>query len=103
MVELKPGSRWKSAVSEVEVVVVKPPTSPVTLECGGQPMIPIDAEPTAGAALDPSQAEETLIGKRFADTTSGLELLATKGGTGTLAADGTPLPIKGAKPLPASD
>jgi hypothetical protein len=102
-VELKPGSRWKSAVSEVEVVVVKPPGSPVTLECGGQPMIAIDAERPAGAELDPAKAEPTLIGKRFADPESGLELLATKGGAGTLAADGTALPLKDAKPLPASD
>ena len=33
----------------------------------------------------------------------GLELLVTRQGAGTLALDGKPLPVKGARPLPASD
>ena len=53
--------------------------------------------------LDPAFAEATPIGKRFADEETGLELLATKGGAGTLARDGIKIPLKDAKPLPASD
>jgi hypothetical protein len=49
------------------------------------------------------QRDGTLLGKRYADEDLGVEVLCTKAGTGTLALDGTPLPIKAAKPLPASD
>ena len=45
----------------------------------------------------------SLIGKRFADADSGLELLVTKAGAGTLALDGVAIPLKEAKPLPSSD
>src|SRR3989344_4411316 len=38
--DLKPGSRWKSAVCDAELVVVRAPKSPVSLECGGHPVIP---------------------------------------------------------------
>jgi hypothetical protein len=45
----------------------------------------------------------SLLGKRYSDDELGLELLCTKGGEGTLAVNGTPLPLRDAKPLPASD
>ncbi len=45
----------------------------------------------------------TLLGKRYVDEQTGLEVLCTKPGTGSLAADGRPLTIKAPKPLPASD
>jgi hypothetical protein len=101
--ELKPGSRWRSAVCATEVVVVKAPTADVSLECGGHPMVPIDADRPAGLELDPGFAEPTKMGKRFADPDTGIELLATKGGDGTLAVNGTVVPAKDAKPLPSSD
>ena len=41
--------------------------------------------------------------KRFADAESGIEVLATKGGAGSLSLDGQPLALKDAKPLPSSD
>ena len=103
MSELKPGTRWRSAVCSTEVIVVKAPGSDVRLECGGHPMVPIDAEPPSGLTLDPGFSEGTKIGKRFAEADSGIELLATKGGDGTLALDGTAIPLKDAKPLPSSD
>jgi hypothetical protein len=43
------------------------------------------------------------LGKRYADEGLGLELLVTKPGKGTVAIGGAPLPLEGAKPLPASD
>jgi hypothetical protein len=101
--ELKPGSRWRSAVCATEVVVVKAPADAVSLECGGHPMVPIDAEPPAGLAIEADFAGGTPIGKRYADEDSGLELLASKGGDGTLAVNGVAVPLKGAKPLPSSD
>ena len=101
--QLKPGSRWRSAVCSTEVVVVKAPGEPVSLECGGHPMVPQGDEPPAGLAVDPGFAEGTKMGKRFADPDSGIELLATKGGDGTLAVGGVAVPLKDAKPLPSSD
>jgi hypothetical protein len=44
-----------------------------------------------------------LLGKRYADETTGLEVLCTKPGAGPLAVDGRELQVKGPKPLPASD
>ena len=101
--ELKAGSRWRSAVCDTEVVVVRAPSGSPALECGGQPMVPHDAEKPAGAALDPAHSDGTQMGKRFADPDSGIEVLATKGGAGSLSLDGTALPLKDAKPLPSSD
>src|SRR4051812_36277366 len=101
--ELKAGSRWRSAVCDTEVVVVRAPAASVSLECGGQPMIPHDAERPDGGSVDAAHAGGTQMGKRFADPESGIEVLATKGGAGSLALDGQPLALKDAKPLPSSD
>jgi len=101
--ELKAGSRWRSAVCDTEVVVVRAPSGAASLECGGQPMVPHDAEKPAGAQLDPAHSEGTQMGKRFADPDTGIEVLATKGGAGSLSLDGKSLPLKDAKPLPSSD
>jgi hypothetical protein len=46
---------------------------------------------------------DILLGKRYADESSGLEVLCTKPGPGPLTVDGRPLEVKGPKPLPASD
>jgi len=89
---LKPGSRWRSAVCATEVVVVKAPGEGVSLECGGHPMVSIDDDPPTGLSLDPAFAEGTKMGKRFADPDSGIELLATRGGDGTLAVNGVAVP-----------
>jgi hypothetical protein len=42
------------------------------------------------------------MGKRYVDAT-GAEVLVTKAGVGTLTLASTPLVLKDAKPLPASD
>ncbi|HXX89344.1 MAG TPA: hypothetical protein VEI83_03860 [Acidimicrobiales bacterium] len=100
--ELTAGSRWKSAVCDTEVVVVRPPDAPAHLGCGGADMVPLDAERTGGDP-DPAYAGGTQMGKRYADEASGLEVLCTKAGAGTLTLDGTVIELKGAKPLPSSD
>ncbi len=101
--ELKAGSRWASAADDTEVIVVKPPgVAGLTLECGGHPMVPSGTAKPAGLEVDPSLLGGTAIGKRFAHE-SGLEVLCTKAGAGTVAVDGTPLALKDAKPLPSSD
>ncbi len=98
---LKAGSRFKSAVSDVQVMVVKAPAGEHELRCGGADMI----APTAAAdgALDAGDAGEVLIGKRYVNEDESLELLCTKGGKGTIVFNGTALDIKQAKQLPSSD
>lgn len=101
--ELKPGSRWKSAVCDTEVVVVRSTANPVTLECGGHAMIAHAEAKPAGLSVSADHAAGTQAGKRFADDVSGLEVLCTKGGAGSLSIDGRPIGAKEAKKLPASD
>src|ERR1700744_3247465 len=100
--ELKPGSRWKSAVCDAEVVVVRAVKDPVQLECGGQPMVAHNAEKPGGAAISPDFSGGTQAGKRFSDEVSGLEVLCTRGGSGWLSIDGRAIGAKEAKKLPAS-
>ena len=66
-------------------------------------MVALDAEASAGGAVDPAHSEGTQLGKRYADDALGLELLCTKAGEGSLSVDGAPLGLKDAKPLPSSD
>ena len=44
---------------------------------------------------------KVLVAEKIGD--SGIELLCTKAGEGSLSLDGAPLPLKEAKPLPSSD
>ena len=97
--DLKPGSRWKSAVCDTEVVVVRPPKTPATLECGGYQMVPHAEPKPEGKAI----AEGSAAGKRYADEETGMEVLCTKAGQGTLTIGGRPIGAKEAKKLPASD
>jgi len=101
--ELKAGSRWRSAVCDTEVVVVRAPAGAVELECGGHPMVPLDAERPEGLSLKEDFAGGTLLGKRYAVADAGLELLCTKPGQGSLTLAGEPIGLKEAKPLPSSD
>ena len=101
--DLRPGLKLHSAVCDTQVVVVRAPASAVELGCGGAPLLADGDDVPADATLDPALAEGTLIGKRYAEEDIGIELLCAKGGAGTLTCNGTPLLVKGAKPLPASD
>lgn len=101
--ELKPGSRWKSATCGAEMVVVRPPKQAGELQCGGAAVIPqADANEPSGE-IDPAHANGVMIGKRYVDTNSGMEVLGAKPGKGSLAFNGSVLTLKEAKPLPASD
>jgi hypothetical protein len=99
---MKPGQRLTGVADDTEVVVVRAPTGPVEVSCGGHPMIGVD-EDRVVAAIDPSWAEGTLLGKRYGNEELGLEVLCTRAGTGSLAVDGIALVNARAKPLPASD
>jgi hypothetical protein len=97
----KVGARLHSATCSTEVVVVKAPTAPVDIRCGGEPLAdsPVDDK----LPLPDSEGEPTVLGKRYVDEDSGVELLAVKPGDGSLTVDGRALVLKGAKPLPSSD
>jgi len=103
-VVLKPGTRLRSAVCATEVMVIQAPAGPIALTCGGAPLAPLGAPaPAGGSGPAPDAAGGTQIGKRYVNAAGDLELLCTKPGAGTLAADGAPLAIKAARPLPSSD
>ena len=99
---LKAGGRFKSAVCDTQVMVIKAPPGEHDLRCGGAEMIAPTAA-ASGATPDAAHAGETLIGKRYVNADESLELLCTKGGKGSLSINGTPLDIKQAKQLPSSD
>lgn len=102
--KLKPGTRLRSQVDGTEVIVVRSPADDLGVTCGGQPMIDVAAEPEPGLAAAGEPVAGTQLGKRY--TLAGdaaVELLVTKPGKYGLSIDGTPLALKEAKPLPASD
>ena len=103
MAVLKAGARFKSAVCETQVMVIKSPPGEHDLRCGGAAMLGATEAAAAGASPDPAHSAETLIGKRYVNADESLELLATKGGKGSLSLGAEPLGIKQAKQLPSSD
>jgi hypothetical protein len=102
-VELKPGSRWRSAVCDTEIAIVRPPKIELSLECGGHPVIPHADPRPDGLAVAQAHSGGTLVGKRYFEDESGLEVLCTKAGAGSLSVNGVTIPIKEAKKLPSSD
>ena len=101
--QLKPGSRWRSTVCETEVVVVRAPDRALELTCCDVPMVDRDDPTTGSTSSGAAGGEDVLIGKRYCDEDSGVEVLCTKGGGGPLVCDGRQMVIKAAKPLPSSD
>ena len=102
--KLKPGTRLRSQVDSTEVIVVKSPADDLGVACGGQPMIDVAAGPEPRLAAAGNLAEGTKLGKRYTlGGDAATELLVTKPGKYGLSIDGTPLVLKEAKPLPASD
>jgi hypothetical protein len=101
--QLKPGSRWKSAACNAEFVVVRPASGDEQVTCGGHVLVPSDAPKPEGLTADPAHVGAILTGKRYFDEQSGLELLAVKPGTSALAIGGRPMGLREAKALPTSD
>ncbi len=101
--ELRAGSRLKSAVCDTEVIAVKAPGGDMDIRCGGVSMLdPIDTDTERTAPTD-GAANGTQMGKRYVDPDESIELLCTKPGEGSLGLGDTLLNIKESKPLPASD
>jgi hypothetical protein len=103
---IKNGTRLQSQVCDTQVIVVRSADSLDDLRAGGAPMVPIGGQEESAASselsLDPALSDGNLMGKRYVDET-GAEVLVTKAGAGTLSVGTTPLTVKEAKPLPASD
>jgi hypothetical protein len=99
---IRNGTRLQSQVCDTQVIVVRSSDSLDDLRAGGVAMVPLDAEKSADATLDPAFSEGNAMGKRYVDD-SGAEVLVTKDGAGTLSVGTTALSLKEAKPLPASD
>jgi hypothetical protein len=89
-------------VCETEVVVVKVGTGG-ELTCGGVPVVPLDAAVDGRAPVGDGLDGGTLLGKRYCDEASGVEILCVKPGVGSLGIDGRLLELKTAKALPSSD
>ncbi len=100
---LKAGARFKSAVCDTQVMVIKAPAGEFDLCCGGAEMLAATATATPGAKPDPNHVGGTLIGKRYVNADESVELLCTKGGQGSLSLNGTAMEVKQAKQLPSSD
>lgn len=100
MASLAAGKRLKSVVCTTEIMVIVAPDGDLDLRCGGAPMSEDDAN---GAALDPSFAAGSVIGKRYANADSSLEVLCLKAGEGSLAVGDAALVMQDAKKLPKTD
>ena len=100
-VAIKAGARFKSAVCDTQVMVIKAPAGEYDLQCGGAPMVAPSEE--GGGELNPDHAEGTLMGKRYVNADESIEMLCTKAGKGSLVLNGEPLAVKQAKQLPSSD
>lgn len=98
------GQSLASAVDTTTVIVVRAPAGPVELTCGGAEMVDAKSLAPLGERGSPVvSGDGTQLGKRYHDVADTLEVLCTKSGAGSLAVDGTPMLLKSAKPLPASD
>jgi hypothetical protein len=102
MNELTIGAQLHSSVCTTSVIVVRPGDSEIELRCGGQPML--NAPPaTLVGEPDAELANGTLLSKRYVHEPTGLEVMCTKAGRGTLTVNGQPLAVKAPTPLPSSD
>lgn len=100
------GQMLASTVDTTAVIVVRCPDEELEIGCGGAAMVEGNGNRAGAAATGtahPGLTGGSLLGKRYADEDLGVELLCTKPGPGTLTVNGVPLPMKTAKPLPASD
>jgi hypothetical protein len=86
----------------MSLIVVRPPAMPVELTCDGAALETTEQPVRADAATGSAELG-TVLGKRYGDAESGLELLCTRAGAGVLAADGREMRVLSARALPASD
>ena len=105
-VELQPGQRLRSQVCATELIVTRAPRGQISLSCGGHPLVALGADRGISGPPAPGFAQGTELGKRYRHVNSDgsiLEVLVTKAGAGSLAADGRCLAMLEPRVLPASD
>lgn len=96
--ELRPGLKVKSMVSEAEFIVVRG-TGEGDLQSGGEPVTEDIAAVPSGATVE----GEVLLGKRYSDESGSVEIMCVKAGAGTLTLDGAALQVRPPRSLPSSD
>jgi hypothetical protein len=96
------GTRLACPACTTEVVVVRAGERSGLLTCRGEELVGTEDPRTLQGHSD-SDGQGVLLGKRYVDEESDLELLCIKSGPGLLSSDGRELIIQGAKPLPSSD
>jgi hypothetical protein len=101
--KLNAGKRLRSTACTTEVVVVKAADGEIELMCGGAPLEEIEGPSSAAGVPQAGYDGGTLLGKRYVHASSGLEILCTKGGNGSLSVGADLLDSQQAKPLPSSD
>jgi hypothetical protein len=102
-VKLSPGTRLRSVTDTTEVVVVRATAEGVELCCGGTAMAPQGTDAPDGGPPAAGFDAGTKVGKRYEDADTGLEVLCTKAGPGSLSIGTRAMTQKDAKPLPSSD
>jgi hypothetical protein len=96
---LTTGTQLFARNSEVRLIVVAGATGELTID--GEELV--TSPPGGGSAPRAPDGPQILLGKRYHDPASGLEVLCTHAGAGVLAVDSRPMELKTAKALPASD
>ena len=97
------GKRYISAVCPTSIVVVKGPNSEIDLRCGGTAMLPVGASVDSRPGPDAGYDQGTRVGKRYWDEATGLEVVCTSPGPGSLSVGDRVLPERPPQPLPSSD
>jgi hypothetical protein len=102
IVQIRPGVRLFSAVSDAELMVIKG-TGDYDVRCGGVAMTAV-AGSRAPVSIPPSEhASGPLLGKRYVDRDAKVELLCIRPGSGSLSLGGEALAVKAPVELPATD
>ena len=84
-------------------MLFRSPKAPLSLECGGVPMLEQNVVAGTKAPGAPGFMQGTQVGKRYVDGEVAIELLCVKSGEGSLSVNQRALAVKDAKRLPASD
>lgn len=101
-VVLRAGTHLRSQVDPTQVIVTRAPSPDLVVQCGGVDMVAFDGTSTTPSTALTATAG-TLLGKRYADELTGLEVLCVGAGSGGLSVGGRALLEQSPRPLPASD
>jgi hypothetical protein len=100
---MRTGAKMRSAVCSTEVMVIRAGNGDSVLRCGGAPMLAPDESAAAVGVPEVGFDAGSVMGKRYVDTESGVEVLCVKPGAGSISADDRPLTLLVPKALPSSD